>query len=268
LDDAQENQIVEKLLPLYQQPVRENMAFACSGYLHKYEISEDSITKIINRLALETNDEEYVKRLQTVRDTCAKSRNAVCGHNKLVEVLTSATNNGNKAEEIVNSIGQILSQTRCNQGSEWGFESEGEEEDENDDLMGINLDILQRLSPHIYSVVSTNPPVMYVAHRGKRKIVKAVVKFVAETDTTSNKQNQGQKMIKQLLLWKQQLIFALPVKVIINDSPIDENKTYQITFTGRSKKPFTTGPGSISSIIDRLYSEGKVLKNPRQPMHL
>ena len=48
---------------------------------------------------------------------------------------------------------------------------------DDDDLKGIHYDILQRLSPHIYSVVSSNPPVMYVAHKGKRKIIKAVVKF-------------------------------------------------------------------------------------------
>ena len=55
---------------------------------------------------------------------------------------------------------------------------------------------------------------MYVAHKGKRKIIKAVVKF--STETTGSKQEQ--KIIKQPLLWKQQLIFAVPVKVIINDS--------------------------------------------------
>ena len=62
------------------------------------------------------------------------------------------------------------------------------------------------------------------------------------------------------MLWKQQLIFAIPVKVIINDSPIDENKTYQITFIGKSKKPFTIGPGSINYIIEELVSKGKVLR--------
>jgi Bifunctional DNA primase/polymerase, N-terminal len=135
-----------------------------------------------------------------------------------------------------------------------GSVSEGGEED--DDLTGIHNSVLEKLSSHIYSIISSNPPVMYVAHKGKRKIIKAIIKFA--TETTGNRQEQ--KMIKQLLLWKQQLIFALPVKVIINDSPIDENKTYQITFIGKSKNPFTIGPGSINYIIEELAGKGKVLR--------
>jgi hypothetical protein len=53
-------------------------------------------------------------------------------------------------------------------------------EDSDDDLNGINSDILQRLSSHVYSVVSSNPPVMYVAHKGKRKIIKAIIKFATD----------------------------------------------------------------------------------------
>ena len=131
-----------------------------------------------------------------------------------------------------------------------------QDEGDNDDLTGIQTSIVEKLSSHIYSIISSNPPVMYVAHKGKRKIIKAVVKF--STETTGSKQEQ--KIIKQLLLWKQQLIFAIPVKVIINDSPIDENKTYQVTFIGRSKNPFTIGPGSINYIIEELASRGKVLR--------
>lgn len=61
------------------------------------------------------------------------------------------------------------------------------QDNEDDDLIGIHYDILQRLSAHIYSVVSSNPPVMYVVHKGKRKIIKAVVKFV--TTASNDKQN-------------------------------------------------------------------------------
>jgi hypothetical protein len=134
--------------------------------------------------------------------------------------------------------------------------AEGDENGDDDDLTGIQTSIVEKLSSHIYSIVSSNPPVMYVAHKGKRKIIKAIVKFI--TETTGSKQEQ--KIIKQLLLWKQQLIFAVPIKVVINDSPIDENKTYQVTFIGRSKKPFTIGPGSINYIIEELANKGKVLR--------
>jgi hypothetical protein len=87
---------------------------------------------------------------------------------------------------------------------------------------------------------------MYVAHAKKRKIIRAVVNFSTQitTHTDFNNIKQQEKKQMQSLLWKQRLIMAIPIKVIINNSPIDENKTYQITFVGRSKKPFT-----IRSII-------------------
>ena len=103
---------------------------------------------------------------------------------------------------------------------------------------------------------------MYVAHAKRRKIIKAVVNFSTETTTRTdnNKLKQQDKKQIQSLLWKHRLINAIPIKVIINDSPIDENKTYQITFIGRSKKPFTIGPCSINSVIDKLDSDGKVVR--------
>ena len=114
----------------------------------------------------------------------------------------------------------------------------------------------------MYDVVSSNPPMMYVAHKGKRKIVRAVIKFITETTTTTdtNSQKQDRRRVKQILLWKEKLILAIPVKVIINDNPIDDCKTYQVTFVGRSKKSFTIGPGSISYIIEELVRKGKVLR--------
>ena len=50
------------------------------------------------------------------------------------------------------------------------------------------------------------------------------------------------------------------MNVVVNENPLDNVKTYQVTFIGRSKKPFTIGPGSIKYIIDELVSKGKVLK--------
>lgn len=264
LEETEINQISEKLLPLYQHSSRDNIVFACSGYLHKCQILGDSINNIIHRLASDTNDEEYAKRLQAVKDTCAKNRDFVSGRNKFIEALTLVTNDGNGAREIVNSIGKIVSQARRNQGGESGLETDGniDDQDEDDDLRGIDYDILQRLSPHVYSVVSSNPPVMYVAHKGKRKIIKANVSFFTETTTTTDDSNtkQKKKTRKQLLLSKQQLIFAIPIKVVMNDNPLDGSKTYQVTFTGRSKNPFTIGPGSIDYIIEELARKGKVLK--------
>jgi hypothetical protein len=124
------------------------------------------------------------------------------------------------------------------------------------------MEIIFELSNHVYAILSENPPVMYVAHRAKRKIIKAVVNFSTETTTTTDFTNTKQHNKKniQTLLWKHRLINAIPIKVIINDSPIDENKTYQITFMDRTKKPFTIGPCSINSIMDKLDSDGKVVR--------
>ena len=130
------------------------------------------------------------------------------------------------------------------------------DEDDDNELSGVETKIVEKLSVHIYSIVSSNPPVMYVAHKGKRKIIKAVVKFI--TDAT------GQlKIIKQILLWKQQLIFAIPIKVVINNNPLTDSRTYTITFVSKkSKKPFTIGPATIAEIIEVLDKKGKVLKKP------
>jgi hypothetical protein len=61
-------------------------------------------------------------------------------------------------------------------------------------------------------------------------------------------------------LWKQQLVLAIPINVVINESPLDNTKTYQVTFIGRSKKPFTVGPSTIKYIIEELVSKGRILK--------
>jgi hypothetical protein len=134
--------------------------------------------------------------------------------------------------------------------------------EEDDDLKGIYIDILERLSPHIYSVVSLNPPVMYIAHKGKRKIIKAIIKFTRgiNESTTASGQSQSSENKKQLLLPKQKLIYAIPVKVIINNNPLDETKTYQVTFIDKSDKAFTIGPASINYIIEELANKGKVLR--------
>jgi hypothetical protein len=53
----------------------------------------------------------------------------------------------------------------------------GKREEDDDELSGIETKIVEKLSAHIHSIVSSNPPVMYVAHKYKKKIIKALVKF-------------------------------------------------------------------------------------------
>ena len=78
------------------------------------------------------------------------------------------------------------------------------------------------------------------------------MKFITETtkSTDINGQKQHRKKLKHTLLWKQKLILAIPVKVIINSNPLDDSETYQVSFASRSKESFTIGPGSINYIID------------------
>jgi hypothetical protein len=132
----------------------------------------------------------------------------------------------------------------------------GREEDDDNELSGVEAKIVEKLSLHIHSIVSSNPLVIYVAHRSKRKIIKAVVKPI--TDST------GQlKIMKHILQWKQQLIFAIPIWVVINNNPLTDNRSYTITFESKkSKKPFTIGPATIAEIIEVLDKKGKVLKKP------
>ena len=67
----------------------------------------------------------------------------------------------------------------------------------------------------------------------------------------------------QTLLPKRKLIYAIPVKVVINNNPLTDSRTYTITFLSkRSKKPFTIGPGPISEIIEVLDKKGKIMKQP------
>jgi hypothetical protein len=272
--------VVKKLQPYYVKPNRDNIIFAISGYLHKGRTPEQKIIEVAQRLIEATgySDENPAKIFQTIRDTCAKDPDSdqVSGYKRLHEALTLASTPDNKTDDVSNTILEIeytlkgiglftiprrehqQAQQELLEDAIIGNDDDGDNDNE---LEGIHDNILVQLNSHIYAVVSSNPPVMYVAHRGKRKIIKAVIKFLTETDTTSgNKQNQGQKIIKQLLLWTQQLILAITVKVVINDSPIDENKTYQVTFISRSKDPFTIGPGSINYIVEELANRGKILR--------
>ena len=134
------------------------------------------------------------------------------------------------------------------------------------ELEGIHDNILAQLDSHIYAVVSSNPPVLYVAHRRQKCIRKARINFDKEESRESRgAEGQRQKIVtqRQTLLLKQKLIYAIPKKVVINNNPLTDSRTYTITFVSkRSKKPFTIGPGTISEIIEVLDKKGKILKKP------
>jgi hypothetical protein len=271
--------VVKYLQPYYVKPNRDNIIFAAAGYLHKGRTPEQKIIEIAQRLIEVTgySDENPTKIFQTIKDTCAKNPDSdqVSGYKRLHEALTLASPSGSRTEDVSNIIVEMehtlktvglftIPQREHQQAQQELLEGAiGNYDYGNDDsneLEGIQESIRSQLGSLVHAVVSSNPPTMYVAHKGERRIIKAVIKFVTETTNGYDIHNQEQIMRKQLLLWKHQLILATPIKVVINDSPIDENKTYQVTFISKSKDPFTIGPGSINYIIEELVNRGKVLR--------
>ena len=119
LDDTKVEIIVKELEPWYQGGSRDEITFSCSGYLHKWQIDEDSTMKLIEGLVLITNDEELASRRQTVHTTFAKKRHSseVSGWNRFVEALTLVTKNRFKAEVIVRKIGRTVTLARKEQGA-------------------------------------------------------------------------------------------------------------------------------------------------------
>ena len=250
------------LKPHFKEPSRHKIALALAGFLHKGGAPRHLIIETIERLASETNDPEISDRLKAVQDTCDKARDSkeVSGYKALLEALENDKEAIAEIQAVINGIGK----TGKLSGFSFDVDEDEDEIEDEDDLKGIDQNIIFKLKQNVYSIVSTNPAVMYVAHAKKRKIIRAVINYSTQvtTHTDFNSVKQQDKKTIQSLHWKQRLIMAIPIKVIINNSPIDENKTYQITFVGRSKKPFTIGPASINSIIDRLDTEGKVIRKP------
>jgi hypothetical protein len=270
--------IVKKLQPYYTQPNRNDIIFALSGFLHKGKTPEYVIIEIAQQLIDVTgySDENPNKIFQTIRDTCAKDADSdqVSGYKRLHEALTKALPAEGKTEDVSNTILEIeytlkrIGLFTIPKLIDENFEAVGDQEDDNgesDELYGIHDNILAQLDPHVFAVVSSHPPILYIAHRHQRCIRKAGIKFHNEEQESKNTEGQQQKTVtqRQKLLLKQKLIYAATVKVVKNDNPLTNSRTYTITFVSRkSKKPFTIGPGTIPEIIDVLDKKGKILKKP------
>ena len=121
-----------------------------------------------------------------------------------------------------------------------------------------------QLAPHVYSVISINPPVLYIADSYQKYIVKAVIRFDSESSEESkNDKGQNQKIItrQQKLNLKDKIILAIPRRVVINNNLLTDTRTYTITFVNKIDKiPLKIGPGSIDYIISELDSRNKILK--------
>lgn len=144
------------------------------------------------------------------------------------------------------------------------YDTEDNKNKKTTELAGINNDILMQLAPHVYSVISINPPGLYVADNYEKYIVKALIRFDSETaEELKNTKGQNQKIItrQQKLNFKDKIILAIPRRVVINNNLLTGVRTYKVTFVSKiDKKPFTTEPGSIDYIIGELDSKNKILK--------
>ena len=274
--------VVRKLQPYYVKPNRDSIIFTLSGYLHKGGTPGLKIIEIAQRLIDITgySDESPNKIFQTIIDTCAKDPNSdqVSGYKRLHEALSLALPPDSKTDEVSNTIleieytlkgiGLFTVPRREHQQAQQELidenpDSIGGEDDEISELKGIDDNILAQLDPHIYAVISSNPPVLYVAHTRQKCIRKAVIKFDKVEDREADGQQQKTITQRQTLLLKQKLIYAIPKKVVINNNPLTDSRTYTIAFTSkRNKKPFTIGPSTISEIIEVLDKKGKILKKP------
>ena len=70
-----------------------------------------------------------------------------------------------------------------------------------------------QLAPHVYSVISINPPGLYVADKYEKYIVKALIRFDSETaEESKNLKGQNQKIItrQEKLYFKDKIILAIP----------------------------------------------------------
>jgi hypothetical protein len=274
--------IVNKLKPYYTQPNRNEIIFALSGYLHKGKTPEHVIIEIAQRLVDVTGfaDENPKKIFQTIRDTCAKDANSdqVSGYKRLYEALKLALSPDSKTDDVSNTIleveytlkgaGLFTIPKREHQQAQQELIDKNNGtigtnvDDDNDELKGINDNILAQLNSHVYAVVSSNPPVLYIAHEHQKCIRKAIIKFSKEERESKDAKGQQQKTVtqRQTLLLKQKLVYATPVKVVINNNPLTDSRTCTITFVSkRDKKLYTIGPATIAEVIETLDKKGKIL---------
>jgi hypothetical protein len=254
--------LVGTLLPYYTNGRRDNLVFALSGYLHRNGVSESLISEVAENLVSQTNDEELQARLQVVKDTCSKDPNSdqVSGYNRLLEALDNNQNAVADIEQILNELGL---------GS-FNISNERRDPQSGEVEKVLPADILLELTPHVYKLISYNPLTFIVADQKRKEIIKSIVATPRKTRDNNNKSTTTTTsstetttttttITAQKYIPKNVIIDAIPTnKVVINDNPLDGNKTYQITFTHKaSKKPFTLGPGTIKFIVEELQNKGR-----------
>ncbi len=108
--------IASLLSPYYKKGSRDELVFGLSGFLHKQNISEQSVVAIIRIL---TNcDEEKYSRILTVKSTLGKDPRVVSGHNHFLSVLEHVTTHSSEASEIITKIKSIIQENNPDSNAE------------------------------------------------------------------------------------------------------------------------------------------------------
>ena len=144
-----------------------------------------------------------------------------------------------------------------------GFEvpASGKDHDNKENSFSIEdqllSDVRAELSRHVYKFTRLSPPRLTIAHSDDKKIFHAYIKNRKNDD---EEEKNSSRM--QYLKLTDVIIDAIPKNVIIYDSPVgDKNRKLEIQFESRSTKhSFTTGPGTINSIIDELQNRNMLIK--------
>lgn len=253
--------VTTSLAPYYKQPNRDNLVFTLSGFLHKGGVPEYLIRETVDYLIEITgnHDIERSARLKVVEDTCAKLANSeqVSGYAKLLEAVENNQGILDEIQQVFGQLGYFVNAKKRSKTNGYG----------------IPLDILPIISPHVYSVIGENPITLFIADNTDKKLKKAVIgtphrgyarsanntttTTITDTVTTTTKTKTSlQYMVKDTI------IDAIPVRVIINDNPLDDTKTYELTFVHKSsRRPYNVGPGSVSHIITELQNKGRYIKD-------
>jgi len=117
----------------------------------------------------------------------------------------------------------------------------------------IPEEIHNEIGDDIYLKINDSPIILIVAQKKSGRIVLAKV----------NERSIGEgpsRLDTCYLSVKNTVIDAVPIRVVINESPIDGVKTYQITFSHKGAgRPFTVGPNTVKAIVAELQDRGRYI---------
>jgi hypothetical protein len=257
LDRERITRIFNLVKPCYSKGSRDDIVFALSGYLHRRYVSAQSILDTIGYLA-EDDDEQKSSRLEVAENTCKKPRdsNKVSGYKRLVEVLSLAMGSQIDAKEMISEINTIINQAAIEQGFKVPYDNNTKTNTFSSSLEDqLSPCLISELSRHTYKFTRYNPLQLTIAHCDEKKI------FHANIDYIKNDNNDKDAPSVQYLKLTDVVIDAIPKQVTIFDNRIDRNRKVQIQFQSKStRKAFTIGPGSISSIFEELQNRNMLIK--------